>query len=227
MSLKKSTLYWYFKRKRRKANIRLGSHSQYGQDLKVYNLLGKPNHGVFVDIGANDGISGSNSLYFEEIGWSGICVEPNPSIHKQLQEHRKCQCINACITDEDGETDFLAIEGPAHMLSGIEAFMDERHLQRIDRELKEKGGSKQSIRIEMISPKTLMNRCSIGKIDFLSVDTEGCELPILQTFHRAQAVINVVSVENGSRSPELFRHMNASGYQLECCVGCDEIYRKI
>ena len=49
------------------------------------------------------------------------------------------------------------------MLSGIEAFMDERHLQRIDRELKEKGGSKQSIRIEMINPKTLINRCSIGK----------------------------------------------------------------
>ena len=226
MNTKLLTLYWYLKRKRRKANCRNGGYSQHGQDLVVMELLDNISSGVFIDIGANDGLTFSNSLLFEEKGWQGICVEPHPLIFKKLLEQRACQCVNACIADHDSSADFLAVNWPAHMLSGIEDFMDERHKTQIDKEIQEKGGGKKRIRVETLSPKTLIERYSISQIDFLSVDTEGCELPILKSFLSDSKFPKpkVISVENGSRTSSFFDYLSSVGYILHKCVGCDEVY---
>ena len=108
MKIHNSNAYWYFKRKGRQINIKKGSPSQYGQDQAAFELLGELKHGVFIDIGANDGITFSNSLLFGEMGWEGICVEPNPITFKELGECRNCHCLNACITDCDGSVDFFS-----------------------------------------------------------------------------------------------------------------------
>ena len=228
MSLKKSRLYWYLKRKRRKKNISHQGYSQYGQDLACLELLQEIDSGTFIDIGANDGLTGSNSLLFEKKGWQGICVEPHPLIFAKLKDVRNCNCLNACITDKDSMADFLAVHGAANMLSGIESFMDQRHIERIDQEIAKEGGSTERIEIEALSPSTLINRFSLSKIDFLSVDTEGCELPILKSF-LSESIIpkpKVICVENGSRTSSLFEYLTTVGYKLYKCVGCDEIYLK-
>ena len=63
----RTQIYWQLKRKFRKCNVRKSSPSQYGQDQVVYELLGKPKTNTFVDIGANDVVTFSNSLFFEKI----------------------------------------------------------------------------------------------------------------------------------------------------------------
>jgi FkbM family methyltransferase len=224
MGFEHTKLYWYLKRKQRKKNIRTDGHSQYGQDRSVFELLERPANGVFLDIGANDGISFSNSLFFEEKGWTGICVEPHPLIFKTLQEKRKCHLVNACISDQDETVDFLVVEGRSHMLSGIDQFLDDRHRQRIDREIAEYGGSKRIIEIEALSLASLLGRFSIGEVDYLSIDTEGCELPILRNFDFETTHVKTIGVENGTRSPDIFRYLTSVGYRLAKCVGCDEIY---
>lgn len=227
MKLPQTKLSWWLKRKRRKSNIRKGGHSQYGQDVMAHELLGKPNSGVFMDIGANDGVTFSNSLYFEKLGWEGICVEPHPGIFETLKSKRNCHCVNACINDHDGLVDFIAVEGPSHMLSGIEAFLDERHLERIDKDIAKNGGSKTRIQIEALSPTTLLKRYNYKCLDFLSIDTEGCELPILNSFHFDATPTRCISVENGSRTSKLFSYMSSRGFRLAKCVGCDELYINI
>ena len=226
MNIFQSNAYWYLKRKCRKKNCRNDGHSQYGQDQVAFELLGKPKTGVFIDIGANDGLTFSNSLLFEERGWQGICIEPHPTIFSELQNNRKCHCVNACIAAKDGLVDFLAVEGPSHMLSGIHSFMDPHHRERIDKEIAENGGNKELIKVEALTPATLLKRFSIAEIDFLSVDTEGCELPILQTFNFDKNPASVISVENGSRSASLFKYLSSRGYSLHKCIGCDEVYIK-
>ena len=113
------------------------------------------------------------------------------------------------------------------MLSGILKFMDKRHLERIDRDIQEEGGSKNITQVKALSPKSLLNRYGYDKVDFLSIDTEGCELPILKHFDFNEIPVQVISVENGSRSPEIFKYLVSAGYQLAKCVGCDEIYKRI
>ena len=57
------------------------SYSQYEQDIYILNnFFQNKKDGMFVDIGAHDGVTISNSLLFEKIGWNGICVEPLPKI---------------------------------------------------------------------------------------------------------------------------------------------------
>lgn len=226
MNIRHTRPYWYWKRKQRKRNIRQDGHSQYGQDVTVYELLGRPAKGVFLDIGANDGVTLSNSLLFEENGWTGVCVEPHPVIFQTLQEKRSCHLVNACISDRDETVDFMVVEGYAHMLSGIAKFFDERHFRRIDEDIASHGGSRRTIQIEALSPKTLLERFDIHTIDYLSIDTEGCELPILKNFDLKQTDVKVIGVENGQRSSGLFRHLTSAGYRLVKCVGCDEIYMK-
>ena len=215
---------WYLKRKRRKANSKNDGHSQYGQDVTVYELLGKPQTGFFLDIGANDGKTFSNSLLFEENGWEGICVEPHPEMFKTLEAHRKCHLINACVSDTDGTVNFMMIEGPENMLSGIVDFFDDHHMERIDKGLKTNGGSKKIIEIEALTPATILERFNAEQIDFLSVDVEGCDLNIIQAFDFAKTRVHMISVEN-NRSPSIMHFLDTKGFDLIKCVGCDEIYR--
>ena len=63
-----------------------GYYSQSGQDHFIDTfVLNRKTNGVFVDVGANDGVNLSNSYYFEEKrGWTGLCVEPNPLLFNLL-----------------------------------------------------------------------------------------------------------------------------------------------
>lgn len=221
----KGWLHWFIQRKCRKANIRGEGYSQYGQDVTVFDLLGKPSCGVFLDIGANDGFTFSNSLLFEEHGWSGVCVEPHPLMFQTLKQRRNCHLVNACISDADNTVNFMVVEGSANMLSGIVEFIDTRHIKRIDKEIAESGGNKRIVTIEALSPVTLCARFNIQQVDFLSVDTEGCELNILKSFDFKKVSVRIISVENGSRSSVVYRYLTSQGFVLVKCVGCDEIYR--
>ena len=62
------------------------SHAQFFQDLwVVYESKGLKD-GFFVEFGAMDGVSLSNSYYLEKtFGWRGILAEPLPSWHAELQ----------------------------------------------------------------------------------------------------------------------------------------------
>ena len=95
-------------------------YSQFGQDKAVYeNYFKNKTNGYFVDIGAHNGIELSNSKFFEDIGWTGVCVEPNPIVFKQLQSVRSCKCVMKAISDHVGVGKFFQIlEGP-DMLSGL------------------------------------------------------------------------------------------------------------
>lgn len=223
MLLKKSKLYWHFSRRLRKSNIQKGSYSQYGQDLVVAELFSGFEEGTFVDIGANDGSTFSNSLLFEERGWHGICIEPHPSIFKILQGNRSCNLVNCCIAERDGTVDFLVVDGPANMRSGILHSLKPADLKLIDEEIERFGGTKTIKQIESISPKSLLQRFKLERIDFLSIDTEGHGLQILKKFDFKEVEIKVISIENEG-TPDIFKYMSENGFELYKTVGCDEIY---
>ena len=57
--------------------------------------------GYFVELGANDGITQSNTKYFElHKGWTGVLIEPSPTQYAQLKKSRSkrskffnCACV--------------------------------------------------------------------------------------------------------------------------------------
>ena len=61
-------------------------NSQGGQDVYLEeNVFKGYKNGIFVDVGAHDGISINNTLYFEQTNdWKGINVEPLKEVYQKL-----------------------------------------------------------------------------------------------------------------------------------------------
>tara|TARA_B100001093_G_C26825767_1_gene1013917 strand:- start:1482 stop:2150 length:669 start_codon:yes stop_codon:yes gene_type:complete len=206
--------------------INSGFKSQYGQDRFVFEEIFKGQKaGFFLDIGAHDGITFSNTAYFESVGWDGVTVEPNPSVFSQLNRNRNCQKFNGCITSKSGNVNFRKISGYSEMLSGVVETYDNRHISRINNEILDKGGSYTDISVPCLSFRDLVSQYQIEKINFLSIDVEGGELEILQNIDFNLLVIDVVAVENNYGDYQIPKLMKENGYEPKVRKG-DEIYIK-
>lgn len=77
-------------------------YSQNNEEEKLQELFANRNNGKFLDIGAYDGKTFSNTLKLAENGWTGVCVEPSPScFHALLAVHKDrpgVEIVNAAIS---------------------------------------------------------------------------------------------------------------------------------
>lgn len=203
-------------------------YSQYQQDQYIYKkFFWKKRNGVFVDIGAHDGVSLSNTYFFEKyMDWKGICIEPIPEVFERLKTNRNCLCIQGCIYDKRETVPFLKITGWAEMLSGIVENYDPQHLNRIQWEISLNGGTSEIINVKCYNINQLLLDNNIRHVDYLSIDTEGGELGILQSIDFNQIDIDVIEVENNYG--EHFREfLEPLGYWKMGNLGPDEVYKKI
>jgi len=191
----------------------------------ILKLSGNKRDGFFIDIGAHNGIDGSNTKYLEELGWSGICIEPHPLVFEKLKDNRSCEVLNCAIWDKDCKVNFMAISGYPEMLSGIIECYDSRHMNRIQNEIRQYGGS--SITVEIDAKRfssVVKNKC----IDFLSVDTEGSELDILNSIDFSEYDIKIVCVENNFGNPSFGDFFSARGFVYHnTYLNCDQLFYKI
>ena len=205
-------------------------YGQYEQDKYLDKLFKKKSNGVFVDIGAHDGVTFSNSLFFEkERNWKGICVEPIPEIFAKLNEVRDCVKINGCISEKTGIENFLRVRGEfvdTEMLSGLVNNYDPRHLERIDREINQYGGSKEEIEVTCYNINKILQENQFNPIDFFTIDTEGNEMSILKTIDFDAFDIDILLVENNYQTEEMNQFMTSKGYKRIKKIGHDEVYRK-
>lgn len=205
-------------------------HGQYQQDKYLDRLFNKKSNGVFIDIGAHDGQTFSNSLFFEkQRNWKGLCVEPIPEIFAKLNETRTCVKINGCISEKTGIEKFLRVRGEfvdTEMLSGLVDKYDPKHLERIDREIKQYGGSKEEIEVTCYNINDLLYENKFNRVDFFTIDTEGNEMSILKTINFKTFDIDVLLVENNYQTEEMNQFMQSKGYKRIKKIGHDEVYRK-
>lgn len=204
-------------------------YSQHDQDKFVHEtFFPEKKDGVFVEIGAYDGVAFSNTYFFErELGWTGLCIEPNPEPFAALQNNRKAHCIQGCIADRTGSVKFLQISGYASMLSGIKDKQHPKHLERIHKEVSQKGGATTEIEVPTFTLKDLASKYKIHRIDFLSIDTEGNEWDILSSIDFDAIDIDVITIENNYKDQRFKNHLQSKGYVFIQKLGCDELYKKI
>ncbi len=196
--------------------------SQYGQDKFVAQFfIGKK--GFFLDSGAGDGVELSNTYWFEQQGWTGICVEPNEAFYKKLLSNRKCHTINACLFNCDGFVPFTS----GGVLGGILSTMEQSHIARI---VAQEGNK--DIKVEE-APCVLISNVldQFGPvnqvIDYWSLDTEGSELEILKTFPFHNYKLRSISVEhnwNMYKRTAIGNLLYEQGLVHVGILECDDIY---
>lgn len=203
-------------------------HSQYGQDRFVDSYYTGKKNGFFVEIGAFDGITGSNTLYFESRGWDGIVIEPNPIHTASLKKNRTCKVEAVCLAETEGQVLFTSIEGYSSTLSGIQKSYDQKHLKRISDEISRYGGTQNNIMVPAVNLKTLLNKYNVREVDYLSVDTEGSEFQILKGIDFSAVPTRLISVEiNYGRGTDILNLLTRHGYHRLLRLGPDDIYERM
>lgn len=190
---------------------------------KIHSHFNFKNDGFFVDIGAHDGIALSNTWFLENLGWDGVCIEPHPNVFKKLIQNRKSKCVNCAVWNEDTEVNFLSLSGYTEMLSGIMECYDKRHFSRIQSELNSFGGDSEIIKVEAKKFDSILDRT---EIDFLSIDTEGSELQILEQIDLKKFNINLICLENNFFEQKFIDFMNERGYYLLGRFSIDYLFAK-
>lgn len=197
--------------------------SQAGQDVVVDRLLRGKNGGVFVDVGGYDGVTGSNTLYFEQFrGWHGLLVEPVPSNHARAVALRRCPCLPYAIADHDGTADLIVVETGFTQMSGLALTYDPAMLAKVraDPRHAETRVTVQTRRLDRI-----MDESGITAADFVSLDIEGGELAVLQSFPFDRIRVAIWAIENNTALPGIGAVMRTNGYILAEFCGPDEIWR--
>lgn len=202
-------------------------HSQCGQDkwLNETVFMGKKT-GTFAEIGAHDGISLSNTYFFEkELGWTGLCVEPIQQQFEKLEDNRSATCVNGCAYNKNGSLTFTKVNGGAEMLSGVKSEYDPRHVKRLTEESK---GDTEDIKVPCYTLEKLFDMCGMEDIDYVSIDTEGSELKVLQGINFDKVTIKVIGVENNYPDSfgDITDFLEGKGYKMVKQVGDDCMFMK-
>lgn len=216
---------YYSKIGKRKDNF----YSQESQDKYLFeNHFKNKTEGIFIDIGAHNGISYSNTKFFEELGWKGICVEPIPEVFDELRANRSCICIQGCVSSHNGMDKFLRVYGEPEMLSGLASKYDPRHRKRVNYEVKSRtyGKKPEVIDVQCYLLNEILEKYSIEHVDFLSIDTEGNELEILRSIDFERFDIHIISIENNYKDARIGKLLKYNGYKLVKKLRQDEVYLK-
>lgn len=174
-------------------------YSQYKQDEYLETTIFKGyKNGFYVDVGAHDGISLNNTLYFEKNNnWRGINIEPIKDVFDMLVMNRPVDVnINCAVCNRDGEADFYLNEGYTEMLSGIIENYDARHLERLMNENTEKSATTQIVKVNTKKLETIFDEHAVSHINYLSIDVEGAEFEVLKSINFDKVFIDVIGFEN-------------------------------
>jgi FkbM family methyltransferase len=185
------------------------SHSSIGQDLFVLSELQFKRDGYFVEFGATDGITSSNTYLLErEFGWRGILAEPAHCWHQSLRNNRSSHIEELCVWSSTGET--LVFNEIANTgISTIDAFTSTDHHKK-----ERRSGTRYEI--STISLLDLLRKYNAPQhIDYLSIDSEGSEFEILKAFDFSQYQFSVITCEHNhtKRRDDIFRLLTARGYR--------------
>src|SRR5690606_4215569 len=153
-------------------------YSQNAEEKIILDYFGSET-GTFIDIGANDGVTFSNTRALAERGWRGVLVEPSPQAFAKLKDlyngHKGFYTYPYAISDHNGKA-MLQESGPLCSAADV-GLVSTFHAE-------EKARFSKSVRYSPIEVKTFrwktfLNRLSVKEFDFVSMDCEGDELNIL------------------------------------------------
>jgi FkbM family methyltransferase len=151
--------------------------SQFGEDKWIVDNLHYPLNGVFVDVGASDGVYGNNTYFFEKMGWRGLCIDADPSHCASLQANRGL--VETCaVSSVRGEVEFYR-HNTNSTWSGIY----------------QRGEDYTPIKIQACTLEDLLMLHDIDKIDLLDIDVEGSEIDVWNSFNPELYRPEVVIIE--------------------------------
>lgn len=197
--------YW------RGRHLLMHSQAETEQDQWVINLLDGVEGGTFIEVGALDGVYHSNTLTLErEFGWSGWLIEALPEYAEKARRARKAKVITAAVGPENGTLTYYV----GGQWSGLVDYTRPNLIP---------GHIEYNNPIVRVATETLQEILSGSRVppvvDYLSIDVEGAEYPILKSYFESdpQTLFRCMTVEVGERADDLhalWLLLRPFGYEL-------------
>lgn len=189
------------------AQHRHRSRSQFLQDIWVLWVLQEKRNGFFVEFGAGDGVTNSNTHLLEkEYGWNGILAEPRKTAYSNCLAQRTAMSSPYAVTNGVGVMQFR--ETPIGELSCLHGYENCDGL----------AGARVHGEIYPVLTTTLDGLLQYHHapdyIDYISIDTEGNEFEVLQAYS-FKHYIQLITVEhNGQeeRRQKIHSLLTSKGY---------------
>lgn len=191
------------------------SFSQCGEDLivdyifKLRNVLNP----TYIDIGAHDPYHLSNTAIFYQRGCRGINIDADPRLMKNFIKYRPDDInLNIGISDTDATMVFYVMND-----STLSTFLEQEKDNMVS-------NNQTLSHIEKVNVTTIdavINKHFNGVFpDFLSMDTEGMDMQILQSINFQKSAPKIICVEaadyspigSGERRTELIDFLVSKGY---------------
>jgi FkbM family methyltransferase len=169
--------------------------------------------GTFLEIGAFDGLSESNSFYSERCrSWKGLLVEgARVNFQKLVRNRPNVTTVRAAVCEKEGLARFSSEDGTAAKLIPESSSSVERTARMPSR--RQHGSSGNSVRCAALSSLLQESFGETPRVDFFSLDIEGSEPAAIATLgHAASFGCVVVEVNAGWRRIRVMRAMLARGF---------------
>ena len=173
----------------------------------------REHRGTFLDIGANDGVTLSNTRALAHLGWRGVCVDASPTVHERLSSlyagSEEVQTICVAVGASNGRLTFH--DSGSHLKKGDVALLST--LVDAEREKWESAGEVYTTtEVECVTFPELLSMCRFKTFDFISIDAEGMDLQILEQIQLHDLGTDAVIVEVNERDPKPYiQHCGAHG----------------
>jgi len=174
-----------------------------GIDIKILKYLEDIENGVFVEAGAHDGIFQSTTKILEDLGWSGLLIEPSKSLYEKCKQNRTSISEKFALVSFDYNQDTINGDSIGYLISqnkGITLMGED----------------------EVCEVSTLTELCvkhNMYDIDFFSLDVEGYELEALNGVNFDLINIKYCLVEwneNKYSIENLINYMENKNFELLC-----------
>ena len=176
--------------------------SEIGQDKWVIGrMFPGVTNGFFLDVGSGHGTIGSNTKALEELGWTGICVDPFP-VH---MEGRTCRMEKVVVSSVAGQTVKF------HTHAGLGGIADTLG------KWKEEASKSPVVEFTTTTLGDVLRRAQAPPfIHFMSIDIEGAELEALKGIPWDAYRFGSMAIEHNDEEPkrsDIVAFLAAHGYQ--------------
>jgi FkbM family methyltransferase len=180
--------------------------SKYGADFK----------GTILELGANDGVTLSNSRFFIENGWNGVLIEAGKQSYQKLINNSiaKTLAINCAIGTQDGflnfyESNNLLNSDDIGLVSSLVATETERW--------RNAGIGYTEYVVECFTWQSFLNKFHLNSqnFDIISIDIEGMDYDVLIQMNLTELDCKVLCVEfNGKDMQKYVNYAQLHGMIL-------------
>lgn len=161
-------------------------HSQHKQDRYIIRLFRGKRNGTFIDLAANQAYALSNTFALErDFDWNGLCVDANYNVWSELAT-RKCTVVAAAAGK------YMNEEIPFRFRVKAES----AYAGLIKDGMKMAGRSADQGTVYTVTLNNLFENFHLPVIiDYFSLDIEGGETYVLESFDWNKYKFNVISIE--------------------------------